>query len=75
MRRLIVVGACAAVVLAGSAGVVAWKQVGGDEGRPVGTWHDAPGVARTPVSSTQQEPDPKQQPAFRYVVISDDMRR
>jgi lysyl endopeptidase len=58
MRRMIVVGACAAVVLAGSAGVVAWTQVGGDEGRPVGTWHDAPGVARTPVSSTQQESAP-----------------
>lgn len=63
MRRMIVVGACAAVVLAGSAGVVAWKQVGGDAGRPVGTWHDAPGLARTPVSSTQQEPGPRQRPA------------
>lgn len=55
MRRKvgIVVGACAALVLAGSAGAVAWSQSGPDDGSPVGTWHDAPGVARTPVSVTE----------------------
>ena len=57
MRRKvgIVVGACAALVLAGSAGAVAWTQTGADDGSPVGTWHDAPGVARTPVSVTGRE--------------------
>jgi len=58
MRRMIVVGTCAAVVLAGAAGAVAWKQSGGDPGRPVGTWHEAPGVARTPVSLSEQHQAP-----------------
>ena len=61
MRRMIVVGACAAVVLAGTAGAVAWKQVGGETGRPVGTWHDAPGADRTPVSLSEVEQQQKQQ--------------
>jgi hypothetical protein len=51
MRRKtgIVIGACAALVLAGTAGTAAWTY-SNDDGRPVGSWHDAPGVARTPVS-------------------------
>jgi hypothetical protein len=49
----IVIGACAALVLAGTAGTAAWA-FSRDDGRPVGSWHDAPVVARTPVS--QQEP-------------------
>lgn len=57
MRRKvgIVVGVCAALALAGSAGAAAWTYTR-DEGRPVGTWHEAPGEARTPVAVTQQEP-------------------
>jgi hypothetical protein len=57
MRRKvgIVVGACAAIALAGSAGAAAWTYTR-DEGRPVGTWHEAPGVARTPVAVTEEEP-------------------
>jgi V8-like Glu-specific endopeptidase len=55
---MIVVGACAAVVLAGTAGAVAWAQAGSGAGRPVGTWHDAPGVARTPVSGSEQDRAP-----------------
>jgi lysyl endopeptidase len=51
----IVVGVCAALTLAGSAGAAAWTYTR-DEGRPVGTWHEAPGVARTPVAVTQDEP-------------------
>jgi hypothetical protein len=52
-RRLsIVIGATAALVLAGTAGTASWAY-SHDDGRPVGTWHDAPGVARTPVA--QQE--------------------
>ncbi len=60
MRRKvgIVVGACAALVLAGSAGAVARTWTGGAEGRPVGSWHDAPGVARTPVAMTGQQAAP-----------------
>ena len=51
MRRKvgIVVGVCAALVLTGSSGVVAWRQVNDENGRPVGTWHEAPGAARTAV--------------------------
>jgi hypothetical protein len=51
MRRRtgIVIGACAALVLIGTAGVVAWTY-SNDDGRPVGTWHDAPTVTRTPVA-------------------------
>ncbi len=60
MRRKvgIVVGACAALVLAGSAGAVAWTWTGDAEGRPVGSWHEAPGVARTPVALTEAQPAP-----------------
>ncbi|HEY0001681.1 MAG TPA: serine protease [Actinoplanes sp.] len=55
MRRKagIAVAACAAVMLAGVAGVTAWQYAGSDDGRPVGTWHDPPGVARTPVAAEQ----------------------
>jgi hypothetical protein len=42
-------------VLAGSAGAVAWKHSGGDQGRPFGTWHEAPAPARTPVSLAEQQ--------------------
>jgi lysyl endopeptidase len=54
MRRKmgIVVGACAALVLTGTAGAVAWARTS-ETGKPVGTWHDAPGVARTPVSDVR----------------------
>ncbi|HEY7273608.1 MAG TPA: serine protease [Actinoplanes sp.] len=53
MRRKagIVIGACAALVLAGSAGVAAWN--GADEGRPVGSWHEPPAATRTPVAVTE----------------------
>ena len=52
MRRKvgIVVGACAALVLTGSAGAVAWNAPIGDDRRPVGGWQEAPAVERTPVS-------------------------
>ena len=51
MRRKagIVLGACAALVLTGSAGAVAWGRTGG-EGQPVGFWHEPPSVTRTPVA-------------------------
>ena len=59
-RKGIVVGACAALVLAGSAGVVAWHQADTrDDGRPVGTWREAPGVARTPVSLSRARTAPR----------------
>jgi hypothetical protein len=45
----IVAGVCAALVLTGTSGVVAWTQFNDDNGRPVGTWHEAPRVVRTPV--------------------------
>ena len=45
-RTSIVIGACATLVLAGTAGTAAWT-FSHDEGRPVGSWHDAPGVSRT----------------------------
>ena len=50
MRRKagIAFGACAALVLTGTAGVTAWA-AGGD-GR-VGTWHEAPAISRTPVAA------------------------
>jgi lysyl endopeptidase len=53
MRRKsgIALGACAALVLAGAAGVTAWSA--GANG-PVGTWHEAPAVARTPVAAEQE---------------------
>lgn len=56
MRRRvgIVVGACAALALAGAAGAAKLADPG-DTGRPVGTWHDAPaqerGSALTPAGS------------------------
>ena len=55
MRRRtgIVIGACAALVLTGSGGAVAWTQNGD---RPVGTWHEGPGVARTQVAAEQAAP-------------------
>ncbi len=60
MRRKvgIVVGACAALALAGSAGAVAWTWTGNAEGRPVGSWHEAPGVVRTPVAVTERQAAP-----------------
>jgi hypothetical protein len=48
-RTGIVIGACAALVVIGTAGAAAWRN-SNDEGRPVGTWHDAPGVTRTPAA-------------------------
>ncbi|MCA2213618.1 trypsin-like serine peptidase [Jidongwangia harbinensis] len=59
MRRKvgIVVGVCAALALAGSAGAAA-RTYTSDEGRPVGTWHEAPGVARTPVAVAKVQPAP-----------------
>ncbi len=54
MRRAvsIVVGASAALALAGTAGAAAWKY-SADEGRPVGSWQEAGGSARTPVAAEQ----------------------
>ena len=56
MRRKtgIVLGACAALLLAGTAGAVAWTRTNGT-GTVVGTWHDATGDARIPVSATLPE--------------------
>lgn len=51
-RRLTIVATTAALALAAASGTAAWAYANG-AGRPVGTWHDAPGVARTPVA--QQE--------------------
>ncbi|WP_238547198.1 trypsin-like serine peptidase [Actinoplanes friuliensis] len=48
----IVVGASAALALAGTVGAVAWNY-STDEGRPVGSWQEAAGSARTPVSTQQ----------------------
>ncbi len=48
----IAIGACAALVLAGATGATAWRAAG-DNGKPVGTWHDAPGAGRTPVAAEQ----------------------
>ncbi|MFF5295524.1 trypsin-like serine peptidase [Paractinoplanes globisporus] len=55
MRRKagIAFGACAALVLTGTAGVTAWA-AGGD-GR-VGTWHEAPAISRTPVAAELSQP-------------------
>jgi lysyl endopeptidase len=44
----ILIGACAALVLAGTVGAAAWTYSSVQD-RPVGTWHDAPSVGRTPV--------------------------
>ncbi|MEV4707856.1 serine protease [Actinoplanes sp. NPDC049316] len=54
----IVAGACAALALAGTAGAVAWRS-SGDEGRTVGTWHEAAGPARTPVAVERSTADKK----------------
>ncbi|MEU4421180.1 serine protease [Actinoplanes sp. NPDC024001] len=50
MRRKtgIVIGACAALALVATAGSVAITRT---NDRPVGIWHDGPGVARTPVAA------------------------
>ncbi|MBM2617279.1 trypsin-like peptidase domain-containing protein [Actinoplanes sp. LDG1-06] len=40
-------------MLAGAAGATAWRAAG-DNGKPVGTWQDAPEAARTPVSADQK---------------------
>ncbi|WP_233625437.1 serine protease [Actinoplanes sp. ATCC 53533] len=48
----IVVGASAALALAGTAGGAAWKY-SADAGRPVGSWQEAGGSARTPVAAEQ----------------------
>jgi len=42
-------------VLTGSAGVAALTYTG-DEGRPVGTWQEAPGLPRTPVAAEAEAP-------------------
>ena len=57
MRRKagIVIGACAALALAGSVGAAAWHRA--DEGRVVGSWHE-PVVARTPVAVAQPAAPP-----------------
>jgi hypothetical protein len=59
MRRKadIVIGACAALALVGSASAAAWMYPN-DEGRPVGSWHDAPGVAHTPIADERAEAAP-----------------
>jgi lysyl endopeptidase len=62
-RKGIVVGACAALVLAGSAGAVAWWQSDAGGAKPVGTWKDAPGVARTPVALSKARVAPEQNAA------------
>src|SRR3954447_18559789 len=51
----IIVGGCAALVLAGASGAAALTYTG-DEGRRVGTWHEAPGAARTPVAAVAEAP-------------------
>jgi len=55
MRRKtgIVIGACVAVALAGSVGAAAWTY--SNDGRSVGSWQEAPGPARTPVSDPHAE--------------------
>ena len=57
MRRKvgIVVGVCAALVLTGSAAAAALTYTN-DDGRPVGTWHEAPGVPRTPMAAVAEAP-------------------
>jgi lysyl endopeptidase len=65
----IVVGASAALVLAGTVGAAAWKY-SADEGRPVGSWQEAVAVARTPAAAQQpaavtgsSAPDPTGSPS------------
>ena len=48
----IVIGVCAALALISSASVAAWNYSTGD-GRPVGSWHEAPGPTRSPVAETE----------------------
>ncbi|MFI7542920.1 trypsin-like serine peptidase [Actinoplanes sp. NPDC049599] len=48
----IVVGASAALALAGTAGAAAWKY-SASEGRPVGSWQEGVGSPRTPVAAQQ----------------------
>ena len=65
MRRKagIVIGACAALALAGSTGATAWNY-STDDRRPIGSWHDAPastavpdlGVARAAVPDESSAP-------------------
>jgi V8-like Glu-specific endopeptidase len=56
MRRKtgIVLGACAALVLAGSSSAAALAYAS-DEGKPVGTWQE-PDIARTPVAAVAKAP-------------------
>jgi lysyl endopeptidase len=49
----IVIGVCMALALIGGAGAAAWNYSTGD-GRPVGTWHEAPGPQRSPVADTSE---------------------
>ena len=66
MRRKtgIVIGALVALTLTGTAGAATWHHVGDDgEGRTVGTWHEAPGVARTPVAQQRRVVAPEAAPA------------
>ncbi|WP_430781376.1 trypsin-like peptidase domain-containing protein [Actinoplanes sp. G11-F43] len=55
MRRKagIVIGTCAALVLAGTAGALVAAQTGGEPG---GSWHEAPGTPRTPVAERGYAP-------------------
>lgn len=54
----IVIGVCAALVLAGSAGAAAWRySTGGPQ--IVGSWHDAPDPARSPVPDGRPRPRAK----------------
>jgi hypothetical protein len=55
MRRKagLALGTCVVLVLAGAAGATAWN-VGGNH--RVGTWHEGPGAARTPVAAEQAQP-------------------
>ena len=65
MRRPgIAVAACAALVLTGAAGAAAWRTAG-DEHRPIGTWHEAPVEARTPVAAER----PADRPAAPFAAV------
>jgi len=55
-KVVIVLGACAALVLTGSAGAAALTYTS-DDGRPIGTWQEAPGIARTPLAAVAEAPD------------------
>jgi hypothetical protein len=56
----IVAGACIALALAGAVGVTTFADTG-DEGRTVGTWHDAPSAA--PTTAAVEEPTAPVAPA------------